>query len=383
MYLMPVSCVLVVVLLAAAAGAGAQPAGPGIAPGYHRTEYYPGTEALAADEMRIVVLGSGNPEPRRSQAAACFFVELGNGEKFFFDVGTGSQMNFPMLRVSYRDADKLFLSHLHTDHAGDLPELWIGGWVAGRFDRPLRVWGPSGATPELGTAHFIEAQESAWQWDLAMRHGKLPAAGAGIEVQEFDYRHTAVVYEADGVTITAFPVVHGLDGPVGYRLDWNGLSFLFSGDTAPTRFLVDNARGVDVLVHESIDTVQRMVDIWGWDEQTARVVGSVIHTQPLAAGRIFAMTRPRLAVAYHFYYDFESVPLVLADIRQTWDGALALARDGTVINVTADRIRVRQMVANPDTYPETIGGETYGKARRLRNQSPSPWLLESVIDTAP
>ncbi len=52
--------------------------------------YYPGTEALARDEMRVIACGSGMPMPRLKQAAPCFLIELGNGDKFIFDMGTGS-----------------------------------------------------------------------------------------------------------------------------------------------------------------------------------------------------------------------------------------------------------------------------------------------------
>ncbi len=51
--------------------------------------YYPGTEDLAPNEMRIVALGTGMPIPRPKQAAACWLVELGNGDKFLFDIGAG------------------------------------------------------------------------------------------------------------------------------------------------------------------------------------------------------------------------------------------------------------------------------------------------------
>ena len=52
--------------------------------------YYPGTEALVPDEMRVIACGSGMPMPRLKQAAACFLIELGNGDKFIFDMGNGS-----------------------------------------------------------------------------------------------------------------------------------------------------------------------------------------------------------------------------------------------------------------------------------------------------
>ncbi len=55
-----------------------------------RDVYYPGTEALAPDEMRVIACGTGMPNARPKQAAACWLVELGNGDKFLFDIGTGS-----------------------------------------------------------------------------------------------------------------------------------------------------------------------------------------------------------------------------------------------------------------------------------------------------
>jgi len=37
-----------------------------------------------------------------------------------------------------------------------------------------------------------------------------------IEVSEFDFGKTQVVYEENGVRVTSFPVVHALSGSVGY-----------------------------------------------------------------------------------------------------------------------------------------------------------------------
>ena len=54
-----------------------------------RYVYYPGTEELDTGEIRITVCGSGLPAARRGQAATCWLIETGNGDKFLFDVGTG------------------------------------------------------------------------------------------------------------------------------------------------------------------------------------------------------------------------------------------------------------------------------------------------------
>ncbi len=55
-----------------------------------RDVYYPGSEAIAPDEFRVVACGTGMPNARPKQAAACWLVELGNGDKFIFDIGLGS-----------------------------------------------------------------------------------------------------------------------------------------------------------------------------------------------------------------------------------------------------------------------------------------------------
>ncbi len=50
----------------------------GVAP--DRYVYYPGTEALNKDEIRVIACGTGMPAARRGQAATCFLVETGNGD---------------------------------------------------------------------------------------------------------------------------------------------------------------------------------------------------------------------------------------------------------------------------------------------------------------
>ncbi|MBW1686747.1 MAG: MBL fold metallo-hydrolase, partial [Deltaproteobacteria bacterium] len=105
--------------------------------------YYPGTEALAPDEMRVIACGSGMPMPRLKQAAACFLIELGNGDKFIFDMGTGSMERIYALGIPLDYIDKVFLTHLHMDHMGDLPAFYIYGPQNNR-SVPLRFWGPGG-----------------------------------------------------------------------------------------------------------------------------------------------------------------------------------------------------------------------------------------------
>jgi phosphoribosyl 1,2-cyclic phosphodiesterase len=211
-----------------------------------REHFYPNTEELGADEMRITALGTGRPFLRRAQANASWLIELGNGDKFIFDFGFGSQKNFTALEIPYQDITASFATHLHTDHVGDFAQIWIGSWAGGRL-KPLEVYGPSGPEPKYGFRYFVEKQMESYAWDTDTRVGFLPAIGAEVNVHGFDYAKVHVVYVHGGVKITSFPAVHIYDGPVGLRLDWNGLSFVYSGDTTPSHFMIENARDVDVL----------------------------------------------------------------------------------------------------------------------------------------
>ena len=126
--------------------AAAAKAAPGVSPvkARPRDVYFPNSEDLGPDEMRVISLGTGMPSSRRSQGASAWLVELGNGDKFLFDIGSGSAGNLGSLEIPYEYLNKVFISHLHTDHMGDLTHLYVGGVLAGRVG-PLHVWGPSGA----------------------------------------------------------------------------------------------------------------------------------------------------------------------------------------------------------------------------------------------
>jgi len=63
------------------------------------------------------------------------------------------------------------------------------------------------------------------------------------------------------------------------------------------------------------------------------------------------MTKPRLAVGYHFYNDFDTEPEVRTRVRKTYDGPLALALDYMVFNVTKDDIRVRMSAIDEAVWP--------------------------------
>jgi len=341
--------------------------------------YFPGTEALAPDEMRVVACGTGMPTARASQAASCWLVELGNGDKFIFDGGTGSAERIASLRIPYDFLDKIFISHLHTDHFGDFAAYFVGGWVAGR-QGPLHVYGPSGARPETGTRYAIEHWQKALTWDIDGRAGRLPASGGKVVVHEFDFKgDNAVIYQENRVTIRSWPANHVIDGPVSFSLEWNGLKFVFGGDTYPNQWYVKHAKGADLAIHECFVAVPDMITKFGFSVSNALEVGTQIHTAPETFGKVMSLVKPRMAVAYHFFNDPDTALPILEGIRSTYDGPLSMAEDYMVWNITKDEIRTRMAAVNEDVWPPPAP-QAPPPVDRSITQYTSDWIVERNLD---
>jgi len=313
--------------------------------------YYPGTEDLAPNEMRVVACGTGMPNSRPKQAAACFLVELGNGDKFIFDIGIGSAERISAMKIPYDYLDKLFIGHLHADHFGDLGALWIGGVISNRL-KPLRVWGPSGHKPEFGTKYALERMQEMFTWDFGSRLGNIDLRGLVLEVTEFDYKAVnKVIYNENGVTIRTIPAIHALDGPVSFILEWNGLKFAYSSDTFPNKWWIEHTKGADIAIHECFLPPEDLVRKQKFLPMVALGVGTQVHTSPAQFGKVMSEIKPRLAVGYHFFNDFDTLPNVTKGVRKTYDGPLVLATDYMVFNITKDDIKVRMAAIDEDIWP--------------------------------
>ena len=346
---------------------------------YPRT-YFPGTEKVGKDEMRVTALGTGMPNQSPSNVAASFLVELGNGDSFLFDLGTGATDRLASLETDYGKLDKVFASHLHSDHVGDIAALWIAGWIGGRYT-PLQVYGPSGSSPELGTKVHIDHIRAAWAWDVTSRAGILPNLGGEIVAHEFDFSKTAVIYNENGVKVMSFPAIHIRDGSVSYRLDWNGLSFVFGGDSFPNKWFAKEAKGADLVVHECFFTPEQWMKIAGFPYKLAYWVTSQIHTPPEGFGKLMSMVEPRMAVAYH-YWNHRDIELEIFErVRTTYDGPLTMADDLTIFNVTKDHIEVREVTFNHEAWPMGTS-EAWDTAPRGEPATglSSDWLVEGKLE---
>ena len=315
-----------------------------------RYAYYPGTEPIDKDEIRLFACGTGMPAARLGQAATCWLVETGNGDKFMFDTGTGSMANIAALMIPYDYLDKVFLTHLHTDHWGDLDALWAGGWTAGRTEA-LKVWGPSGARPDMGTKYAIDNFKKTYNWDWATRAARLNGIPGEIEVHEFDYKKiNHVVYDKNGVVIRAWPAVHTGDGPVSYSLEWNGLKIVIGGDTAPNKWYIEYAKNADVAIHECFHTPGQMAELYNMAPPVALWLSTQAHTSPQAFGKIMSTIKPRHAIGYHFFNEEATRYGIYDGVRAVYSGPLSMATDRMVWNISKDGITERMAVVTEEAW---------------------------------
>jgi len=302
--------------------------------------YYPGTEALAPDEMRVIACGSGMPMPRLKQAAPCFLIELGNGDKFIFDMGNGSMERLYALGIPLDYLDKVFLA------------FYILGPQNNR-SVPLRVWGPGGGgtRAEWSTKTALDHMEKTWAWMTGTLAGTIDTSSFKIDVTEYDWsKVNNVIYDHNGVVIRSIPAIH-FEQTASFILEWNGLKLAYMGDSLPNKWWIKHANGADLALGECFLPNELAAKKWGFTPQEALNAVTLIHANATFAGKVMAMTKAKHSVAYHFQNDADTLPIVMKAVRQVYDGPVDFAQDFMVWNVTKEGVRTRMAVPNRESYP--------------------------------
>ncbi len=205
---------------------------------------------LDPDVMTVVACGTSSPIPPRARAQSCTAVFV-NGQFLLFDAGDGAVPSMENLNLPLTDLTAVFLTHYHSDHIADVGEAISRSWILGRRT-PLTVYG--GEAVERVVDGFNSIYELDYNYRTA-HHGEslFPPETTGATAQLIldPGPLGSIVYEENGVTVTAYTVDHSPILPaLGYRIDYEGKSVAISGDTIETEGLRNMSQGADVLVSE-------------------------------------------------------------------------------------------------------------------------------------
>jgi ribonuclease BN (tRNA processing enzyme) len=227
--------------------------------------------------MRVTIVGSGDAFGSGGRFNTCFYVETAKGT-LMVDCGASSPVALNRLGLDHARVDAIILSHLHGDHFGGLPFLFLDAQFLRRRDRPLLVAGPPGTRERLNTlmeTFFPLSTANEWRFALSI-----------MEIEPG--RPTDVV----GHDVTTIEVVHPSGAPsTGIRLSDGKNLFAYSGDTEWTEALLTIAEGADLFIIECYSYAKKIAGHVNWETLKTRLPDlharvMVTHMSPTVLARL-------------------------------------------------------------------------------------------------
>lgn len=177
------------------------------------------------------MLGTGTSYPDSDRVQSGILIEI-DGKRILFDIGAGVYHRLIQLGVDLKSISTIFITHFHIDHCSDFLMLCQNLWLDGH-DKPLNIYGP----PAIK------------QWYRGLFDIAFPYARDRLMINVAVLKDHEAVHVGEA-SISNVPTVHGTMETRALRLEWRGLSLVYSSDTAPCREVIDLAKGADVLIHE-------------------------------------------------------------------------------------------------------------------------------------
>jgi ribonuclease BN (tRNA processing enzyme) len=267
--------------------------------------------------VAVQILGSGGPRVNPDRASSGYVLWIGAQAKILVDMGGGAFLRFGQAQAKLGDLSLVAISHLHPDHVSDLPALlWLSHQA--RKD-PLPIAGPSGndVAPSFPTflSRLFDEKTGAFQLlgpTLGATQGER-GGGVRLDVGVIDVTKAepSIVFDRQGVTVTALGIPHGDIPTLAYRVQTRDVSVVFSSDqTGTNKRFVEFAKGANVLVmHLNIGAGAT----------------SPVHASPAVVGRVAQDAGVgRLIVSHISQFDLDAA---IAELKKFYTGPLTVGAD--------------------------------------------------------
>jgi len=272
----------------------------------------------SSSHFALVVLGSGGPRSF-GRASSGYAVLVDGRPRLLVDVGPGTFLRLGELDLDLDALDTVLLTHLHVDHAGELPGFVKARDLARNALTRFRIVGPDGDQLYPSTSRFIDrlfgdqgafAYLPSFSGELRFSVTDLPTSGS-TEPRE--------VLEEDGIRVQAIAVDHGNAPAVAYRVERGGHALVVSGDLASKDSrLARLAAGADLLVYDT-----SVLDPPGSTESLYD-----LHTPPRRIGEVATEAHARSLLLSHLTGRTEDhAAEVLSSVRTTYQGEVRFALD--------------------------------------------------------
>jgi len=281
----------------------------------------------ATPGLELVVLGSGGPGAA-GRAASSYLVLIDGVARILVDAGPGSFARLGEAQISLANTDTVLLTHLHIDHAGELPGLFKARAVSASGPIAFEVWGPVGKPGQRQDAYFPSTSElmqllfgpkGAYAYlrdfssPMTIRAHDIPAPLKNAVLQQ--------IFKRGDLKITAIAGHHGDAPSVIYRIEHAGRNVTFSGDIDAEGLpaLRRIAKATDLLVFNSAVL----------DPPGSPAILYSLHTPPHAIGELAKDAGVRGLLLSHISPAVDANrDAVVESIHQSYAGAVTIAKDG-------------------------------------------------------
>ncbi len=279
-----------------------------------------GLAAPPARSSRLILLGTkGGPTPSRTRAPAANLLIV-DGQPLLIDCPDGTARQLVLAGVELSTLRHIYITHHHSDHMAGLSALLLLAWGSG-LKTPVIVYGPPPVAQIVRDGLATGAADIGYR----MREEGRPDLRALVSAREIG---PGLVLPGPPVEVRCAAVDHYTVPALAYRFDTPDRSFVFSGDTAPSKTLVDLARGADVLVHEAMlaKAIGRIVDA---NAPALRNHLLKSHTTTEQAGQIAAVAGVRTLVLSHLVPAFPDLTddQWIEGARRHFKGEIIVGRD--------------------------------------------------------
>ena len=277
--------------------------------------------------VELLVLGSGGPGAE-GRASSSYVLFVAGTPRILIDAGPGSFARLGEAHVDLETLDVVLLTHLHVDHAAELPGIVKARAVATAHPIHFDVFGPDGHPAQGDLPSFPSTRrfmDILFGPDGAFAYLKDFAAPVSFTVTDLPRTAQAVepevIYEHGNVAIRALRGHHDDAPAVIYRIDVGGRSIVFSGDIDAQGLpaLERIARGAGLLVFDAVVL----------DPPGSPAILYSLHSPPQAIGELAARDHiGRLLLSHLSPAVDNNRKAVIASIATHYAGPVAFASDG-------------------------------------------------------
>jgi ribonuclease BN (tRNA processing enzyme) len=272
-------------------------------------------------QTKVVLLGTGTPNADAERFGPSLAIVV-NNTPYIVDAGAGvvrrcaAAQRKGVLGLEIPKLNRLFITHLHSDHTIGLPDFMFTPAVLERAE-PLQIFGPKGI--KKMTKHIMKAYKE----DIQLRINGLEHGNPVAYQMKTNEISEGVIYKDTNVTVKAFRVNHGSwKEAFGFRFETADKVIVVSGDCTFSQNLIENAKNCDILVHEVYSQE-------GFDKRTPQwqAYHSQFHTSPKQLAEIANIVQPKLLLLTHQLIWTSTEEKLVQEIKEKYKGKVVSGHD--------------------------------------------------------